>query len=120
MALPRDDAQEPWLKGAADSQAAQLAPGPHACLLNGILSKARVVQERACISVSRGDGRPEDGLESVDIALPRLGDELLLRSDLHNLTLNTGGGAETVSALVVVEGTPALPGAFQSLRIRLA
>lgn len=97
VALPRDDAQEPGLKWAADAQAAQLAPGPYACFLDRILSKAWVMQERARISVSRGDGRPEDGLESVDIAPPRLGDELLLRRDLHNLTLNTGGRAESVS-----------------------
>src|SRR5450759_420198 len=56
------------------------------------------MQECAGIFVGSGDGRPEDGLECLDVAPPRLGDELLLRSNLHNLTLNTGALSQSVSA----------------------
>ena len=98
VALASDDAQEPGLKGAADSQVAQLAPGPYGSLLHRILRKACIVQERPRAFVGCGNGRAEDGLKSLDVAPFSLGDELLLRSDLHNLTLNTAAEDESVSA----------------------
>ena len=57
------------------------------------------MQECAGIFVGSGNGWPEDGLERPDVAPPRLGDELLLRTDLHNLTLNTDELGGSVSAL---------------------
>jgi hypothetical protein len=98
VALASDDAQEPGLKGAADSQAAQLAPSPYGGFLHRILGKAWIVQEPPRVLVGGGNGRAEDGLKSLDVAPSSPGDELLLRSDLHNLTLNTGEEDESVSA----------------------
>jgi hypothetical protein len=75
-----------------------LAPGSEGSLLNRVLGKVGIAQDGIRKSVGVVDGWPENCLESLDLASLGTGDELLLRSGVHNLTLNTCGQRGSVSA----------------------
>jgi len=100
MTSSSDDPEEPRLEWAVIAKPAQLAPGAFAGLLDCVLSQARIVQNRARIPVGGVDRRSEYGLEGLDLTALSPCDELLLGTDLHNLTLNTGTQSRIVSAII--------------------